>query len=113
MCNVVLLPLARGRLLWIRPDSRYSSLLFVTFVLAISGSVLAGSWWYLRTRRDGWWQKGTSAVAFTNQPPTLRMASVLKLILITIRLCRTLCRSHALAMHNTFTITFSPTCHWK
>ena len=113
MRNVVLLPLARGRLLWIWPDSRYSSLLFVTFVLAISGSVLAGSWWYLRTRRDGWWQKGTSAVAFTNQPPTLRMASVLKLILVTIRLCCTVCRSLALAVHNTFNITCTPMCHRK
>jgi len=55
MCDVVLLPLTSGGFLWIRPDSRDSSLLFVLFVLAFSGCVLAGGLWYLLSRRDGWW----------------------------------------------------------
>jgi hypothetical protein len=40
------------------------------------------------------------------------MASVLKLILVTICLCRTLRRSHAFAMHNSINITLSSMRHW-
>ena len=112
MCDVVLLPLARGMLSGIRSDSRYSSLLFVTIVLAIAGSMLASNWWFSRSKRNRRWQKRTLAVAFTCQPPTLRVAPVLKLV-VAIRLCRTVSRSHAVTVHNTANITYMLMCHRK
>ena len=112
MCDVVLLPLARGGLLGIRLNSRYSSLLFVTIVLAIFGSMLARNWWYSRSRRSRRWQKRTLAVVFTRQPPTSRVTSVLKLV-VAICLFRTVSRSHAVAVHNTVNITYMLMCHRK
>ena len=105
MSDVVLLLFARGRLLGIRPNSRYSSLLFVTIVLAISGSMLARNWWYPRSRRNRRWQKRMLAVVSTRQPPTLQVPSVLKLV-VAICLFRTVSRSHAVAVHNTVNSTY-------
>jgi hypothetical protein len=110
MCDVVLLPLASGGFLWVRPDSRDSSLLFVLFVLAFSGSVLTVGLRYAHTRRDRW-RQGGSLIDISSQPPTLRMASILKLIFVTLCLCRTLRRSLALAMHNSIHIILSSTRH--
>jgi hypothetical protein len=70
MGDVVLLPLTGGGFLWIGPNSRDSSLLFVLFVLAFSSRVLAVDPWYALTRRDGWRQGGTLIVT-SSQPPTL------------------------------------------
>ena len=51
-------------------------------------------------------------VTFAPQPPTLRVASVLKLTVAFCLLC-TFSRSHAVTLHNTVCITYMPMGHRK
>ena len=112
MCDVVLLPPSRGRLLRVWPNSRYSPLLLIDIVLAISGIMLASNCWYLRYRRNRRIIKRTITVAFTRQPPRLRVVSVLKLAVAIYFFCA-VSRNHAVAVHNTVNITYMLMCQRK